>query len=196
MLPQQNRPGFWIGRLLSTALLVPIIAYGARHGKTGMCSNDCRWRIGLIAFALLILDHVDSPLFAAQNIDNLKENKRGPTLECRESYQFADKMVDQVQYAVALALLWAYCGFWSPVIVIAYLLRWIGVTLFAHDGSVGYKAKRWLALFPDVTKELLLLVAVLGPAGATPTLIALVIVGKYLFELGRLVYATKTCDSN
>lgn len=180
----RHRPGFWIYRLIATVVLIPVVAYGIHS------STDCRKRIGIIAFALLVLDGIDT-LILKIDTHAVLSNK---DIECSEQYQFADKVVDQVQYAAALTLLWTYCGFWSPVIATAYLLRWIGVALFAHDGSVGAKAKRWLALFPDVTKELLLLFAVMGPC-ASPLMITLTIVAKVVFELARLVYASKSCDS-
>lgn len=182
------RSVFWVPRLISTAILLPTVAFGARPG----CINDCRWRIGLVAFALLVLDHVDSAFFNLQT-ELSEQQKEQKEQECNEPYQFADKVGDQVQYAVALFLLWAYCGFWSPVIIVAYILRWIGVALFAHDGSVGVKARRWLALFPDLTKELLLLVAVLGPGDASPLMITLTIAAKVAFEVARMVYS-QTCD--
>ena len=55
------------------------------------------------------------------------------------------------------------------------------------------KARRWLALFPDLTKELLLLVAVLGPGDASPLMITLTIAAKVAFEVARMVYS-QTCD--
>lgn len=173
---------FWTPRLLSTVILIPVVAYGVKAD----CIHDCRWRIGLTVLALLILDRLDSVFFDLQNTNII--------MECSDSYQFADKILDQVQYAAALFLLWTYCGFWSPVIVIAYILRWIGVVLFAHEGSVGAKAKRWLALFPDLTKELLLLIAVLGTENASPLMITLTITAKIAFEVVRMLYAAKTCD--
>lgn len=165
---------FWAIRLISTLSLLPVLTY-----------VKPRWRPAAVAAALLAMDMIDAPVFYATRGGVQK-------LECVAEYQRADKLVDQVQYAAALVLLYVMCRFSDRVIVATHLLRWIGVFLFVRDGSVGSRAKRWLAFCPDVTKELLLLASF--PSWNVAWAVVAVIAGKTLFEYARL-RVSRQCDA-
>lgn len=173
---------FWKVRLVSTLALIPLLS-------CSRCVPE-RWRLVVAALGLLILDMVDSVAYYI-------ENRATVILECKEDYQRADKIVDQVQYGFVLLLLLACCAnaidtIALVVLVMMYALRWIGVALFVNHGSIGSDARRWLTVFPDVTKELLLLLGFV-PA-PHPAVIAGVVVAKTGFEIARF-QRSKMCDT-
>ena len=103
--------------------------------------------------------------------------------------------MDQVQYAVALAILAHWGGLdrrFLLVLAAAYVWRWIGVGLCVSDGVIGWRGKRWLVPFPDLTKELLVLACF--PFYTNPLAILAVVAAKVAFEAYRLIGARKTCD--
>ena len=130
-------------------------------------------RMGLVCVAILLteLDLIDCPwAFTSRAI------------KCTSSswYQCVDKLIDQMQYMVALALIWNWPLITAQrrlILIIALSWRWVGVLSFVL--SKGTEPK-FLVLFPDLFKELLVLWGCFPKSGGLA--IALVIVGKVIFE--------------
>lgn len=103
----------------------------------------------------------------------------------RGAYHYADKLMDQAQYAAALALVssasWRWPG--DPtsahakyiVLILSWTWRMIGVGQLMRTGELDI-----LTWFPDVFKELLVLWCILPNAGIVE--VCAVIVGKMVFE--------------
>jgi hypothetical protein len=116
--------------------------------------------------------------------------------ECDPRYQTWDKLTDQIQYAVALAILarsGSSFGSAIPFVTCAYLWRWIGVCFFVADGAVGWRGKRWLVPFPDLTKELLVAAWAVSSSHRVAAF-GVVAVAKTAFEGARLLWAREQCD--
>jgi hypothetical protein len=96
-------------------------------------------------------------------------------------YQFGDKIIDQVQYMVALYVLWS-----APIIevhhktilFVAWIWRMVGVYLF-----ISTKNKIWLTICPDLFKELLVLWYFIPNAGVIETTILIIL--KIAFEIQK-----------
>ena len=145
-------------RLVATVLmfLIPVVA-----GKN---------RMGLILMVIFLtfIDTVDCPWNRSYSCDG------------SVWYQCMDKLIDQMQYMVALAIIWNW-PLITPqrriILIITLMWRWIGVLLFVRSEATE---PTWLMLCPDLFKELIVLWACFPNSGSGA--IALVIVAKILFE--------------
>lgn len=175
---------FQMLRLAATPLLLAVPAL-VGQGRAGLA---------LTATVLLLLDLVDCGL--ARVAAHAGVLARTGRRACSDSswYQCGDKVIDQVQYAAALCLVWSWpAPALSPhrrmLLLAAWLWRSVGVALFVRSGAA--KASLWLSVFPDLFKELLVLWAVFPSAGAAA--ISAVVVAKVAFEVvkGRYVLPDK-----
>ena len=137
----------------------------------------------VLAGVLLLLDTIDGLV---------KWTRTQGSIECDKHYQAYDKLVDQIQYAIAILMVYPIMAP-NPIltlIVASHMWRWIGVCLFISEGAIGSRGKRWLVLFPDLTKELLVISYFSYSTMLTATAVAL----KVVFEGARLVFAHRQCD--
>lgn len=152
---------YQVMRIVSTMLLF-LVPYVAGTNRAGLVC---------VAILLTELDLVDCPwAFTSRAV------------KCTNSswYQCVDKLIDQVQYMVALALIWNWPLITYQrriILVIALSWRWIGVLLFVRSKGTE---PRFLILFPDLFKELIVLWGCFPRSGWRS--ITFVIVGKVIFE--------------
>lgn len=130
----------------------------------------------VLAVLLVVLDIVDA--------NPLIRLKGGVETESG-SYQYADKMIDQAQYAAALVIIVSAGWRWpgdpanaqgkTALLLIAWTWRMLGVAQLMRTGEL--KTLTW---FPDVFKELLVLWCILPDAN--PAIVTLVVGAKMVFE--------------
>ncbi len=130
----------------------------------------------VLAVLLVILDIVDA--------NPLIRLKGGVETESG-SYQYADKMIDQAQYAAALVIIVSAGWRWpgdpanaqgkTALLLIAWTWRMLGVAQLMRTGEL--KTLTW---FPDIFKELLVLWCILPDAN--PAIVTLVVGAKMVFE--------------
>jgi hypothetical protein len=130
----------------------------------------------VLAILLLLLDFVDA--------NPLIRLKGGVDTE-KGSYQYVDKLIDQLQYVAALTVItsvgWRWPG--NPVssqgktmlLVVAWAWRMLGVVKLMRTGDL--KTLTW---FPDIFKELLVLWCVLPDAH--PLIVVCLVLAKMVFE--------------
>lgn len=145
-----------------------------------------RGSYALLAAVLLLLDAMDCV----------------PFTHCASNrwYRATDKLLDLVQYAAALCVVvWTWAPSSSAAIVLlgaALAYRSVGVALAVRDDEAFDAAPRalaWLALFPDVFKELLLLLGVaamlaLGDRAVWLLALGVVVPLKVAFERLKAAY--------
>jgi hypothetical protein len=134
---------------------------------------------GMIVMVLLIMsfDFLDILAFGASE-RRLTDPDFYANAGRSDYYQLTDKLIDQVQYVVALAIMWNWPQLQPPrraILIIALCWRWIGLWVLRSNPH-----SNWLLMFPDVFKELLVLWAIVP--SRNPLLLCGVLVGKVLFE--------------
>jgi hypothetical protein len=146
-----------------------------------------RGRTGWLALFLLLLDLTDSvtaTLLSCTEPDLKRAACHRGMLETSLPYQIADKWVDVLQYAVALAVVSISWGGLQLFLWCALAWRAIGVARFTktHDPRV-------LVLHVDVIKEVLVMVALLQLMNCihwlNPLMLGAVCAGKVLFEMWK-----------
>lgn len=154
--------------ILTPSLLISL--YVLIHTK-----NE-KFAVLTLVIVLLLLDFVDgNPII----------RKWGGVNFYSGAYHYTDKLLDQAQYAAALALVssanWRWPG--DPTLarakcitlILSWAWRMIGVGQLMRTGRLDV-----LTWFPDVFKELLILWCIIPNAGIVE--VCIVIVGKMVFE--------------
>lgn len=155
---------YQIARVAATPLLLAAPALGG--------GGDRRASLAWLALLLTLLDGIDC--------NTLTMSSR-TFARCYTShwYQAGDKLLDQAQYAAALHLAWAWPALGSggvALLLAAWLWRSLGVATFLRSRAI-----LWLAVCPDVFKELLVLWWILPGAGWS--VVALLVAAKVAFEV-------------
>lgn len=156
-------------RILLTPSLIISLLVLSRSGNAKMA-------LLTLVVVLTLLDFVDAnPLI---RLKGHVDTERG-------SYQYADKMIDQAQYAAALVVIastgWRWPGDQTHaqtktmLLVVAWAWRMVGVAQLMRSGEL--KVLTW---FPDVFKELLVLWCILPNANVV--VMACVVLAKMVFE--------------
>jgi hypothetical protein len=159
---------FQLARLVLTFLLL-VIPLTAGVGRLAMVE---------MAVMLIALDFFDIISFGAAEARLFDPNFYANAGRS-DWYQFSDKLIDQVQNTVALAIMWNW-PLLQPrgrkILLAAIMWRWVGVWAVRSDVT-----SLRLLMFPDVFKELLVLFAfVPNPTMLTITLVILI---KVMFEV-------------
>ena len=166
--PDRKFIPFQVARLMLTVLLffVPVTNGVGRRG--------------MIMMVLLIMsfDFFDILAFGASE-RRLLDPDFYANAGRSDWYQLTDKLMDQIQYVVALVIMWNWLPLQPPrrtILVVALMWRWIGLWVVRSNPT-----SRWLLMFPDVFKELIVLWAIMPTQNLL--LLCAVLVGKVLFEV-------------
>jgi len=136
------------------------------------------WTLVLLLGLDILDEHIDvigyRPVFTFDYIPSTMNWKE------RMEYEKADKVVDVIQYMIALCFVDNIIpNYWKPYVYFAFVIRLVGVTLFVYT-----EKKIFLHIFTDVVKEILLAVAFLGKDYANVYTVLCIYVLKAIISFG------------
>lgn len=140
---QMNIPAVMLIRLLLT-------------GIHTLLPESLVWTLVLLLVLDKLDEHIDvigyRPIFTLEHIPSSMDPKE------RIEYEKADKVVDVIQYGIALLFIDKIIpSQWKPYVHFAFFMRLVGVILYIFTDNVVF-----LHIFVDIVKEVLLAAAFLG----------------------------------
>lgn len=156
-------------RILLTPCLILAISVLSHGGSEKMA-------VFVLALILLVLDLLDA--------NPLVRMKAGVDIEYG-SYHYADKLLDQAQYAAALVIITSAGWRWpgdpalsqgkTALLLVSWTWRMLGIAQLMRTGEL--KVLTW---FPDIFKEMLVLWCILP--NAHPLVVVCLVIMKMVFE--------------